>query len=305
MGSSPPPPPKPSAEELELRRTQNRLLNQQIEQNKEQNEFFNELKPDLLENFKREQEFRTKTLDLNTRLLDLHAENFESEAEFRKAQLEFNRDSFEFIKELLPSEEVTDLQEELTLAYGERALQAIRGELPVDKSIVKGFDDARDKLDLRFSELLGSGYETSSTYLDALNDLSANREIAYDSARRGDLTTAAQLFGNSLNQSLAGIGASGGYNAPQLPNFLNPNAGGNSLSTIGQLSQVQTGNLNSIIGNAGNLAGQYFNDRSLAYQGQLQGYQSQQATLGSIFGGIATLGGAALGAGGWGGLLGI
>ena len=120
----------------------------------------------------------------------------------------FRQQELDFIKDLLPSEEVLQLQEEISIAQGERTLQALRGELPVPEHLTQAFDQAEDQLADRFRSQFGAGFDTSTPYLQAVNDLTQNRELAFDEARRGELATSSQLFQSSFGQSLAGLGHS-------------------------------------------------------------------------------------------------
>lgn len=248
---SPPPPPKPSAEELALRRTQNTLLRQQIRQNERQQDFFKEITPELLESFRLQSDYSKQALEIQQRLL--------------------------------PSDEVIDKQQEVTLLQADRAIQALKGELPVDKSLIEGYEDAREKLDLRFNDLIGPGFESSSAYLDAVNDLTHKQELAYDASRRGDLITASQLFQGSLNRALSG-GQASAYNVDPL----------NAILGMNQINQQGFG---TTFNAASQLSGQYSADRRLAYEGTLMGYQGKVSTLNALIGAVGTLGGAWLGKG--------
>ena len=288
--SSPPPPPPPSPAEEALRRKQAQLIDFQIAQGTRQNEIFEELFPSLKQNLESQIEFQTDKLDIDRDLLSLYRETFEDQSEHAKQILNLQ-------KRLAPSDQVLDLQEELTIAQGERALAAINSELPVDGALVAGFDDAREKLDVQFQELLGSGYKTSSTYLDAVNDLTAKQELSFDAARRGDLTTASNLFQTSLNQALIGSGAAGGASSFSGLPQISGGGGFNSLSAIQSLSGNASNIFSQASQSAGSLASQYQNDRNLAYQGTLQGHQGRTSTLNSLIGGGATIFGAYLGGG--------
>ena len=151
-------------------------------------------------NPQQEAQFKALT-DLLEQSLGTFQEGLDLERQFRQQELEFIRD-------LLPSEEVLELQEEISIAQGERTLQALRGELPVPEHLTRAFDQAEDQLADRFRSQFGAGFDTSTPYLQAVNDLTQNRELAFDEARRGELATSSQLFNSSFGQSLAGLGHS-------------------------------------------------------------------------------------------------
>ena len=134
-------------------------------------------------------------------LLGSFQEGFNLEKEHREFELDFIRD-------LLPSQEVLDLQEQISIEQGERTLQALRGELPVDADLIQGFEDAETALADRFRSQFGSGFENSSAYLRAVNDLTREREATFSQARRDELSSSSQLFGQTFGQSLSGLGLS-------------------------------------------------------------------------------------------------
>ena len=139
--------------------------------------------------------------DLLQGVLGTFQEGLDLERQFREQELDFIRD-------LLPSQEVLQLQEDISIAQGERTLKALRGELPVPEHLTQAFDQAEDQLADRFRSQFGAGFDTSTPYLQALNDLTQNRELAFDEARRGELATSSQLFNSSFGQALSGLGHS-------------------------------------------------------------------------------------------------
>ena len=214
--------------------------------------------------------------DLLQNALGTFQEGLDLERQFRQQELDFIRD-------LLPSEEVLQLQEDISIAQGERTLQALRGELPVPEHLTQAFDQAEDQLADRFRSQFGAGFDTSTPYLQAVNDLTQNRELAFDEARRGELATSSQLFQSSFGQSLAGLGHS---NFDPTAALAGVNAGAN---VFGLGLQQQSINNQFALGQS-QIASQN-------YLGQLQASTSRYAadrsygasTFGSSLGALASI----------------
>ena len=225
--------------------------------------------------------------DLLQNALGTFQEGLDLERQFRQQELDFIRD-------LLPSEEVLQLQEEISIAQGERTLQALRGELPVPEHLTQAFDQAEDQLADRFRSQFGAGFDTATPYLQAVNDLTQNRELAFDEARRGELATSSQLFQSSFGQSLAGLGHS---NFDPTAALAGVNAGANvfglglqqqsinnqfalgqsqiaSQNYLGQL-QASTSRFGSTLGALSSIYGSNANYQSSIFGSQL-GYQASR-----------------------------
>ena len=214
--------------------------------------------------------------DLLQDALGTFQEGLDLERQFRQQELDFIRD-------LLPSEEVLQLQEEISIAQGERTLQALRGELPVPEHLTQAFDQAEDQLADRFRSQFGAGFDTATPYLQAVNDLTQNRELAFDEARRGELATSSQLFQSSFGQSLAGLGHS---NFDPTAALAGVNAGANvyglglqqqSINNQFALGQGQIASAN-YLGQLQSATARYSADRSY-----------QASTFGSSLGALASI----------------
>jgi len=96
----------------------------------------------------------------------------------------------------------------------QRTLKALRGELEVDPALERNIKEQGTTLRDRLRQQLGSGYETSTPGMEALQRFDESANVLRSEARRGELTLSEQLsaartgtdlalgsFGSSLQQS--------------------------------------------------------------------------------------------------------
>lgn len=241
-------------------------------------------------------EFADRYGDISEEQLGLARKQLEFDHNIRTRQFELTEQAYQDYQDAQPSQDLRDLYSELAEAQGERALAAARGELPVDAGIRYGFERAEEQLEDRYRNQLGQGFETSTPYQQALSDLTARREIAFDAASRGDLSIASQLFGGSVGgiTSTAGAGLGASLNTSSALGGIRGYQGG--ISALGQ----SIGGYGALAGGYGQLAqgygaaaGQQASNRFNEYQGRLSAYNAQQGLfgqLGQAFGGLAGTG---------------
>ena len=293
-------------EELEFGRN---LRDEQLGLNREQFELFRIGQDRQFDIQDRQVDLQGRQADLAERGLNIGIEQLERDNLFRERQ-------FEIFQSLLPTEELQNLQQEIALESGQRNLAALRGELNVPVQLRRGFEGARRSLEQQFSNQLGSGYQTSTAFNQALAGLTLQQEGAFDAARRDDLTQSAGLFSNAYGQSLSALsaasgglgGGGGGVNLGGLGgigNLGNPAQAGLAPS-ISQGIPSFFGALSSGIGGLpggaqalqgysaigsqlGNLYGAHSAERNNQFQAQLANQQasiSQQGQFGSLLGNI-------------------
>lgn len=163
------------------------------------------------------------------------------------------------------------MQAEVRKGFLERSRAALAGELPVNPALMRDLATQEQQLREGLRKQLGTGFETSTPGMEALQRFGESRNILLEGARRGDLTLAEQL-------GLQRAGA-----AQQSGQF----AAGAILPSIGGLGNVAQGFMNPL----GILAG----DRQMQMQANMANAQAKAQTMGSLFGGIGMLGGMALG----------
>ena len=207
-------------------------------------------------------------------------------------------------------EQFGELRREITGTSLERELAALKGELPVSAAILGDFDDAKTQLQDAFRLQLGSGYETSTPFIEANAEFEANKAEVLDSVRRGEITN----FG-ALNAARAGQSQQSFAQAMGIGEASNPFFGGATVNTgIPGQQTASAGNIpGQTFGAAGNFGSiaqgfnapisGFQNQRSLEHQSNLASFQADQnasSGLGQLFGTVAGsfIGGPAFGAGG-------
>src|SRR5262245_14329 len=82
---------------------------------------------------------------------------------------------------------------EIERLLGERSLQALRGELPVDPALEKDLEVQETELRNQLLSQFGPGYETDTPGIQAIEEFRRSAEILRAGARTGQLTLAEQL----------------------------------------------------------------------------------------------------------------
>lgn len=228
--------PKPTAEELALRGEQTALLRQQREL--------------IMDQHKQQQA-----------LLPIFA---------KQLGLDISFDSNGNISATEINDPLDSKRKEIQGLELDRSLAALKGELPVDPALERNLSEQREKLTGRLRDQLGTGFETSSAGIEALQKYEDSAESLRYGARRGELTLAEQL-------SLARQGAdaqTGGSNRGQLQSFLNQ-----PMQIAGGLGSVASGFQMPI--------GQMINQRQMQFDANMQNSRNTMGglgVLGDIFG---------------------
>lgn len=83
---------------------------------------------------------------------------------------------------------------------------ALRGKLPVSSALKEDARQGRSDLIAGLQKQLGSGFATSTPGIEALGEFEKNKNIAFDAARRGDITSLSGITQNQsgLNDNLLG-----------------------------------------------------------------------------------------------------
>ena len=91
------------------------------------------------------------------------------------------------------ADELQDMKKNLERAYTERALKAVKGELPVSPALEEEYRIGERDLRSKLSQQLGPGYETSSPGIETLGNFFRGKEIVYEGARKDEMSLAEQL----------------------------------------------------------------------------------------------------------------
>lgn len=189
---------------------------------------------------------------------------------------------------LLSDAELDPQRKEIERMLLERSGKALRGELEIDPALERDIGNQRETLMERLRGQLGSGFETSSPGIEAIQKFEESANVLRSQARRGELTLAEQL-----SMAREGMGQGKATQGIQ--------TGQQLLSQIFG-AQAQTGNLSSVLGIAGGLG-----QNAAGYEmpiGQLANYRQQQLDANianarnemGILGGIGQLFGSVIGA---------
>lgn len=194
----------------------------------------------------------------------------------------------------------------------ERIQQALAGELPIDPGLERELIEGRSALRNRLRQQLGTGFETSTSGIQALAEFDQRALELQASARRGELTIGQQIS-LARESSNAARGGQGLNELSQLLGLSQAAGGFGSGVTMGEFGRLfgGTGNISqsnlATAGAFGQTASGFQNPLSNLFaerQGIFQADQfnaSQPTLLESIGGLTGTLGGAALGGGIFGG----
>lgn len=191
---------------------------------------------------------------------------------------------------------------EIKRLLGERSLAALKGELPVDPALERDLKTQGETLRDRLQSQLGSGYETSSAGIEALQKFGEGSDVLRQQARTGQLTLAEQLSLAREGADLAQGGANLGAGGARFPGADPLSSGGFAFG----LTQGGTQNQNTlrqvlagpqgIAGGLGQIAsgyqmpiGQLMQNRQMQLDANIQNSQNSMAGLGafgSVFGTI-------------------
>lgn len=184
---------------------------------------------------------------------------------------------------------------EIRKLLGEKTLAGLRGELPVDPALERDIKTQGETLRDRLRSQLGSGYETSSAGIEALQKFGEGADVLRSQARHGEITLAEQLSLAREGADFAQGGANLNATQARLPG-IDPLSSGGFAFGLGQGDQQTSGNLQRVLagplGIAGGLGqvaggfqmpiGQLQNTRNMELQANIQNSQNSMAGLGAI-----------------------
>lgn len=163
-------------------------------------------------------------------------------------------------------------ENEITRLLGERSLQALRGELPLDPALERSLAQGEEELRNTLASQLGTGYETSTPGIQALDEFRTSAEILRAGARTGQLTLAEQLGITREQQAQFRRGTS--------QDVLRTSAIGDPLTFAGAFGQTARG--------YGQAQVPFIQQRQMQLNASIANAQSWNALLGAGIGAIGT-----------------
>ena len=167
-------------------------------------------------------------------------------------------------------------REEVSRLALERQQKALRGELPIDQGLLKDLGKREQTLRDTLRANIGTGFETSTAGIQALQEFEQGRQATLDAARRGDIGNIQSLTGGIQGdiQGLTPLTFGGG-----------PNISFRPPETFLGLQTPFAGMFGQAAGGYSGLQEPYQRQRELLYQSQLANAQKSNL-FGDIFGGI-------------------
>lgn len=223
---------------------------------------------------KEERELQKKQAEM----LDLQRQILEDQQQQQKVLLPFLAEQEGFDVELDENgniksiskrpDEIDDMRKSLEKQYLEREQAALRGELPVSPGLERELASQEQTLRDKLRAQLGTGYETSSAGIEALQKQNESAEVLREGARTGQLTLAQQL----------GLAQSGqtDYTRRSAQDYLSQISQGIPMSFAGAAGQVAQGYQSA--------QAPYFAQRQLQYQASAANSASQWGFAGAVVG---------------------
>lgn len=204
-------------------------------------------------------------------------------------------------EELDPTTEEGIRNKEIQKLLGERTLAALKGELPVDPALERDLKKQEETLRDTLRAQLGTGFETSTPGIEAMQSFREGAEVLRSQARRGELTLSEQLASARAGVDIAmGQSVLAGSQA-RIPG-IDPLAAGGFAFGTGQgtvsnqttLAQLISGQNMGIAGGLGQVAagfqmpiGQMMAQREMELNASIHNAQNDMmglGALGSVFG---------------------
>ena len=318
--------PAPTAEELALQRTQNELLQTQMEMIRSGQLEQNMVAPYLykqmglipsydasgkLTGFTNDPEFekqQTLTREFQRQQMELFGEQTEAMREQQRLQNLLNPFTYEamglkpitdaegkitgFEKRALTEDETR--RSEIEKLQNERAIAALKGELPIDPTTTRELGKQETNLRDTLRRQLGAGWETSTAGQEALQRFGETKAGVLSAAQRGELTLAEQLGqareATSTQRDMWRQSQMRGSPLPQ-PNYQGDFASsqfqglnalsGRNFQRAGELASVY-GGVNQNLQTLGNWRGQQFQSDVMKQQQKAQEQQQWGAAGGAV-----------------------
>lgn len=170
-----------------------------------------------------------------------------------------------------PTKEKEDAIQSLLL---DRTEKALKGELPENPALLRDLGSRESELRERLFKQLGTGFETSTPGIEALEEFNTEKTNILDASRRGDLSLAEGL---SLSRQAA--------NAEKTNQLLARATGVSSFQFGGQ------GGFSQIAQGLGAITGQMQQDRAMALNASIAARASKAQERAALFQGIGTAAG--------------
>lgn len=188
-----------------------------------------------------------------------------------------------------------EMDKEIKKLLGEKTMAGLRGELPVDPALERDITSQEQTLKDRLRSQLGSGYETSSAGIEALQKFGEGANVLRSQARHGEISLAEQLSLARSGADFAQGGANIAATQARLPG-IDPLSSGGFAFGLGQGDQQTGGNLRQVLagplgiaGGIGQVAGgfqmpigQLMQNRQMQLDANIQNSQNNMAGLGAI-----------------------
>jgi hypothetical protein len=200
-------------------------------------------------------------------------------------------------------------RKEIERLANEKTLKGLRGELDIDPALERDIKQQEQTLRDRLGAQLGTGYESSSAGIEALQKFNEGADVLRSNARHGEMTLAEQLSASREGVDLALGSNILGATQAKLPG-VDPLSSGGFAFGIGQGGLQNQATLRQVLasplGIAGGLGqvsagyqmpiGSFQNDRQMQLNASMQNAQNSSAgfgamgsVLGSVFGMIPFL----------------
>jgi hypothetical protein len=203
-----------------------------------------------------------------------------------------------------------EARERVEMAFLQRTEQALAGELPVPKRVLREFDEQEGQLEERLLRSLGPDFATSTPGMRALTEFGTFKTETLEGIREGRLASSEAMAlaraGSNINTlfqrtSLAsnltrpGSVTSLPFAAPGAPGVSNigfvpqQSFGGGApfASLAGSLFGTQAAGLGSAAGTLGGVGGQFAADRRMALDAATFNAQNRGGGFGGILGTLA------------------
>lgn len=170
----------------------------------------------------------------------------------------------------------------------ERSEKALKGELPVDPALERDITSQRDTLQNRLREQFGSGFDTSTPGIEAMQRFEESAEVLRSGARRGELTLAEQL--SMARQGLGQQEGQAGINSGGFAFNVGQGQLQGAMAQRAQLGQILgqplgiAGGLGQVAGGFQMPIGQLQHQRQMEFDADIANAQSSMGGLGAIGG---------------------
>ena len=199
-----------------------------------------------------------------------------------------------------------EARERVEMAFLQRTEQALAGELPVPKQVLREFEEQQGQLEERLLRSLGPDFATSTPGMRALTEFDTFKAETLEGIREGRLQSSEAMAlargGSNIGALLQGVGMRNNILTPgsvtslpnvnvQQPGFVPQQAFSGGGAFAGAGASLMGSAMSGLAGSAntfGNLAGLMQGDRRMALDASMfNAQQSNRGGFGSVLGTIA------------------